>query len=633
MPRRLLPLLLLAVSLAAPAVAQAELQHFAVPSDRAEKSTPEQTLRKARAVVNGRGAEGGRELTPLLKTLALQLPQLEGSDRARARRLLARPAAGEGNGNEIQYTVPEQAPLCSAHFCVHWVATSDDAPPLADSDSSGTPDYVEFTSAVFENVYANENGRLGWLPPVPDGVRGCPPPVDPGCANHTDVYLADVGGQGIFGYAGPDPGQTSLHQVAYLVMDNDYSAAQFPRYQGDPTMPLEVTAAHEYNHVLQFAYDTAQDTWMFEATAVWMEEEVYPELDDYLQYIAPWAQLSFVPLTYFNINRSDDPINVKVYGDAVWNHWITARHGPTAVRNAWERSLTSTPKSFAPGAYDGALRARGSSFFDSFTRFAVDTAEWRAANTAFPQGPSYPDMERVRDTNTNRAILLEVNRGGAGGKLPHTTFGLVEVAPLSVPRVKLVVNTPRGVQAAIALVGRTGPELGGTATVALKQVPRGGVGTVTMANPEQFDRLTAVLVNGDGRTTGRFSRTLQDWEWVGDGASVAVRLSDDFKPPRIKRRSPSTDERDVPRNDRVKVSFSEAVENVGSSTVRLTGPGGKRVSARIVSSGKGRRLEIRPRRRLRAKSRYVVRLSADIVDRGGNSLPRSVRKWSFRTER
>ena len=57
-------------------------------------------------------------------------------------------------------------------------------------------------------------------------------------------------------------------------MDNDYDADEFPNYT-DPLAPMQVTAAHEYNHVLQYGYDALQDTWMFESTATWAEDKVF----------------------------------------------------------------------------------------------------------------------------------------------------------------------------------------------------------------------------------------------------------------------------------------------------------------------------------------------------------------------
>jgi hypothetical protein len=474
--------------------------------------------------------------------------------------------------------------------------------------------------------------ELGWKPPKSDGTRGCLGAPTAACTGKTDVYVKEVGSQGIYGYSAPDPGQNSYHQFAYLVMDDDYNKTQFPSYEGDPQKPMEVTAAHEYNHVLQFNYDTGQDTWVFESTATWMEDRVYTDVNDYLQYLTPWSQMTFVPLTQFNVQRSDDPANVKVYGDAVWNRWLDTKFGQDTPRIAWEHSLTSKPKSFAPGAYDQALALRGSSFFSSFTQFAADTAEWHTPGSPFAEGSTFPDVGRVRDSTTGTVIKMKANRGGAGGQLDHTTYGLLDVTPpAGASRVKLVLTAPRGVQMALALVGRD-DNLGGTTTTVVTRLPKGGPGTVTLPDPGRFARITAVLINGDGRTTGRFSQTFQDWQWVGDSASVIARVSTDYSPPSVRKRTPGSGQRGVGRGGRVQIQFSEQMVNVGTRTALLIGPGHRKVKAGVKLNG-GRKLVITPRKRLRAGARYTVRLSRDIADLGGNGLPSASRTWSFRTGR
>jgi hypothetical protein len=316
----------------------------------------------------------------------------------------------------------------------------------------------------------------------------------------------------------------------------------------------------------------------------------------------------------------------------VWNRWIDARYGQDTIRAAWEHSLTTTPKSFAPGAYDQALNARGSSFFNAFTSFAADTAEWRASNTPFPEGNSFPDVQRARISG--RTIRLAPNGLGVSGHLSHTGYGLVDVSPTSVSRVKLVFDAPRGKRMALALVGRTGDETSGNFTVRLKRLPRGGTGTVTLANPGQYTRITAVLINADARTSGRFSNTLQDWIWSGDNVPFNARVSTDFTAPRVVHRSPVPHSSGVSRRAPVKVRFSERLIGLGSTTAVLTDRRGHKVSAKVApSSHIGRSLVIRPRHRLRAHQRYTVRLSSVIEDLGGNKLPAASRRWSFTTAR
>ena len=592
------------------------------PGALANASTPpEELLERSQAAL--RGAGDGREVTPLLKDLAVALPKLSGSDRKLAQRLLARPTRGEAGPNEEQYAVAEHSPpYCTAHFCVHWVDTTTDAPSLTDDNGNGVPDYVETMGAVFEEVYAFENGRYGWKIPRADGARGCPT-NSPDCLNKTDVYIKDVGGRGVYGYAAPDPGQQSFQQQAFLVMDDDYSGQQFPQYGGNSLPPMQVTAAHEYNHVLQFAYDVAQDTWMFEATATWMEDEVYTDVNDYLQYVQAWSRLTLVPLT--NFSSTGDETNAKAYGAAVWNRWLEARHGPDVVRNAWEVSRQTTPPSFAPGAYDRALRSRGSSFAEAFAEFTADTAEWRASNSPFEEGSSFPDVQRVRN------IALQPDVGGARGMLDHTSYLLIDVPATDVERLKLVMEMRAGTSSALALTGREGDPVGGTVTTDVTRLRRGGTGVAVLENPSRFDRITAVVMNSDIKQRG-YSRLLGDWVWRNDARPLIVRASTDFTPPKVRSRSPAGNADGVGRNARVKATFSEELRNLGARTVSLRGPGSSKVKAR-VSVSKGRRLTIDPRGRLRAGRVYTVRLSSSIRDLGGNRLPTAARLWRFRTER
>ncbi len=64
---------------------------------------------------------------------------------------------------------------------------------------------------------------------------------------------------------------------------------------------------------------------------------------------------------------------------------------------------------------------------------------------------------------------------------------------------KLIVKAPKGTRSSIALVGRTGPADSGVVTSVFNYLGRGGRGTVEMPNPGSYDRLTAVVVNADGR--------------------------------------------------------------------------------------------------------------------------------------
>ena len=93
---------------------------------------------------------GRRDLTTLLSELAIALPRLSGDDARLASELLARPTNGRKDPELNGYAVREARPFCSAHFCVHYVPRTSDAPSMEDRDGDGAPNYVEQVSGQAE---------------------------------------------------------------------------------------------------------------------------------------------------------------------------------------------------------------------------------------------------------------------------------------------------------------------------------------------------------------------------------------------------------------------------------------------------------------------------------------------------
>ena len=98
---------------------------------------------------------------------------------------------------------------------------------------------------------------------------------DHGPNDMLDVYLADVGASGLSGYVATDDphadDDTYLYRdySAYIVVDDDFSVAQLGTSGGPGG--LRATAAHEFFHAVQYAYDSGEDAWLTEGTATWME--------------------------------------------------------------------------------------------------------------------------------------------------------------------------------------------------------------------------------------------------------------------------------------------------------------------------------------------------------------------------
>jgi hypothetical protein len=455
---------------------------IAAPSASASpKSDAERSLAEAQALLGAPGAAavpetsaaaaGGREATLVLRDLAVGLRYLDPADRRAALRILARPDQGSDPDN----FGPEAAasPICSANFCIHWGTRARSAPSSADTTpANGIPDFAERVLEAANHSFDVENTSLGWNDPISDGAKG-------GGSGLTDVYLTDLQ-RGLFGYATTDPGERGRKQAGYLVLDNDYAG-----FSGVPVDLMAVTMAHEYNHILQFGYDVFQDGWMFESTATFMEDYVFDAVNDYINFMPEFVKNSRTPLA------EEEARAFKLYGSAVWNHFLARRWSPEVVRHAWEVSPSVKPNDFAVAAYDKAIRdAGGSGFSQEFAAFTAETAEWRSS-MSFPDSFQYADMKRTGKLKGKVKKL----------RLDHTGYALFAVAPRD-GTIKLKVKGEGGVRSSIALVGRKGPATSGTVSQVLEYMPKGGRATVKLSDAQQYDRITAVLANADGRVKG-----------------------------------------------------------------------------------------------------------------------------------
>lgn len=251
---------------------------------------------------------------PLRRGLKRDWAALEESTRKTLAKYLGKPAlAGEATVTST-----------GGHFIIHY-ATSisstgiDDRPPLTDSNGNGMPDWVETVADTFEHVYATEVVNLGYTPP-------------PNIPYH--VYLQQLGDSGEFGYAQSEQlyGQSAS---SYIVVDNDFSDWIFSPYTG--TSGLQITAAHEFHHAIQFGYNYYFDVWYAEATATWMEDEVYDAVNQLYDYSVSYLQNPSLSL--------DTPVSVATgggYGRWIFNRFLAENHGVGIIRSIWSR-LGETP--------------------------------------------------------------------------------------------------------------------------------------------------------------------------------------------------------------------------------------------------------------------------------------------------
>ncbi len=221
---------------------------------------------------------------------------------------------------------PEQT-VDTPHFRIHYTTEGDDA---------ATPEYIDEVARAAEEFYDIEINQLGWAVPPSDQAMGG--------NNLYDVYVRNLiggsaEGDGSMGYASAEsnvsdnPNTEAVELAAassYLVIDNDYISEDG---SADPISLMRATFAHEFNHGIQFGYDSREThNWMYESTASWMETIAADEEQDatgYIAYAYQYPEICFGTIT--------DPTPGQLqYGDWPFIQMLADLFGTEAVPAYWE---------------------------------------------------------------------------------------------------------------------------------------------------------------------------------------------------------------------------------------------------------------------------------------------------------
>ena len=365
---------------------------------------------KAPAAARRQLTTSGREASMVLNDLRQLRGELSPRDRRTADALLARPTQGTEPTfpGEWQYTVPEETPVCGDDICVHYVATTQDAPPMADGDDPGTvPDAVDRALATTEQVHQRYLAA-GYLSPDRDGTLG-------GDTDKIDIYMNNIGDDGLYGYCTsdqPGKGDGTSNYWAYCVIDDDFSKAEFPT--NTPRENQQVTIAHEFFHAVQYAYDANEAGWFLEATATWAEDEQFDSVNDNWNYL-PFGQMGS-PATPLNTYSG-----LVHYGNWIFFRFMTEKYRsrtgsmPNLVLEMIERgsNRTGEPNASAMQALQEELKQRGTTLSKVYTQFAVAN---RIPAKSYDEGRNYKVAKPV-------LVTFKASRRAArlGGKLRHLT--------------------------------------------------------------------------------------------------------------------------------------------------------------------------------------------------------------------
>jgi len=336
-----------------------------------------------------------KSLTPLFLEVRANWEGLSSHARAMLAPYLLRPTepGQEPYGYGHSYSVPalfHDSP--GGRFRIWYVTSTLDSPALVYTHGDTIPDWIHLCAQVFDHVWQVEVDSLGYWPPPADG-SWYPGQEDYGGDSRYDIYVEELGMHRVYGYTQSEffvSGGAPHAATSYMVVDNDYSSSIYPT-SGESG--LMVTAAHEFFHAIQFAYDTWEERFFMEISSTWMEDVVYNQVNDYYNYLSHPGYSSIFSHPDLSLTTFD---GFHEYSSCVWGHYLAKRFGREIMRDIWEGCVQQT----ALDAMEDELIERGQDLAAAHNEFAVwNYFTGSRADTVlyYPEGHRYPQVKIYAD--------------------------------------------------------------------------------------------------------------------------------------------------------------------------------------------------------------------------------------------
>ncbi len=148
------------------------------------------------------------------------------------------------------------------------------------------------------------------------------------------------------------PVGTDEYPMLAMISDNDnyagaYTSVEYCNgegyvpyivaYSGSWSSPTwaEDMACHEFNHAIQFSTSYAPEFWYWEATAIWMEEQVYPSHNYWTYYVEAYTSNPWIGLTA--ASQRDQEVFYHMYGASIFNFFLDNWYGGAdTVKAMWD---------------------------------------------------------------------------------------------------------------------------------------------------------------------------------------------------------------------------------------------------------------------------------------------------------
>lgn len=313
----------------------------------------------------------------------------------------------------------------SQHFNIFYTTDSTLRDAVSSTGSGNTPDYIQNILTYLEDSWNHEVGTLGFTQPPLNST------------GRYDVYICDLTGRnpGLLGLTLTEATLSDFSARSHLELDNDYAGVHFLNGVTLTGM-LQVTIAHELFHAIQFGgnYRYPSD-WVLEALATWMEDEVFPTVNDYVgQYLGSWFSNPSPSLDIFS--------GTDAYGSSIFFRYVSEKVGGSSMAFDLWQLIKLKGTDCDPNCSSGLinvteipqisqyLTAKGTTFNTVFKNFAVANYEKDYVDGSLSFFPAVsPSTQSTNYPNTINTRTLD-----------HLSNGYLRFPPANTSATRLTLN-------------------------------------------------------------------------------------------------------------------------------------------------------------------------------------------------
>jgi hypothetical protein len=274
------------------------------------------------------------------------------------------------------------------HFVFHYTYTTQSAArtdrrydaslPISAQHGIRNFTYVENYSAYFET---------SWRFYI-DSPLGFSPPLGVSADKKYEVYIYQMDAYGVTFPERIFPNGTAS---SFIGVRNNYDGFGGNDDPAPEQGCMKVTAAHEFFHAVQFGIRLGGMNWQWwmEASATFMEDEVFDGVNDYRNYLTRWFRKPFLPLDTFDGSHE--------YGGIIFCKYLAERFGgATVIRDIWQRKTATSQLT----AINSVLRSRHRKRLASANADDVFSSGFCISNLlpkeplwGYEEGRNYPDID------------------------------------------------------------------------------------------------------------------------------------------------------------------------------------------------------------------------------------------------